>query len=173
MKHLRFNIPFTTALFATALLCLSFNPVASFAKESGAAPAWELKDLEGKTVKSSDFKGKVVILDFWATWCPPCRAEIPHFVDLQKTYGDKGLTVIGVSLDEGGPKVVKEFSQKFKVNYPMVMGNDKIVSDYGGVEGIPTTFVIDRQGRIVNKHVGYADKETFEKEIKPLLQAGS
>jgi thiol-disulfide isomerase/thioredoxin len=88
-----------------------------------AAPAWELKDLNGNAVKLSDFKGKVVILDFWATWCPPCRAEIPHFVELQDKYGKQGLVIVGISLDEGGPGVVSSFVKANKINYPIVMGN--------------------------------------------------
>jgi thiol-disulfide isomerase/thioredoxin len=110
-----------------------------------AAPEWQLSDVDGKAVKLSDFKGKVVILDFWATWCPPCRAEIPGFVAIQKKYADKGFTMIGVSLDQQGPSVVKSFMHSFGMNYPVVMGNPKIVVDYGGITAIPTTFVIDRR----------------------------
>ncbi len=133
------------------------------------APAWELKDLDGKTVKMADYKGKVVILDFWATWCPPCKKEIPGFINLQKKYGDKGLVVVGVSLDEGGPAVVKPFAQKMGINYPLVMGDQKTAAAFGGIEAIPTTFVIDRDGNVVTGHQGYADEATFESEIKPLL----
>jgi thiol-disulfide isomerase/thioredoxin len=133
------------------------------------APQWELTNVEGKLVKLSDFHGKVVILDFWATWCGPCRVEIPHFVELQKQYGDKGLTVIGVSLDEQGPEVVKKFIKRLGVNYPIVIGNQKAVEAYGGIDALPTTFVIDRQGRIVSEHIGYDDKTAFEKEIQSLL----
>ena len=145
----------------------------AFAQEAPAArppaPDWELTDLNGRTTKSSDFHGKVLILDFWATWCAPCRVEIPHFVELQKQYGDKGLTVIGVSLDEQGQEVVKKFVKRLGVNYAIVMGNEKVVEAYGGIDAIPTTFVIDRQGRIVSPHMGYDDKKVFEKEIQSLL----
>jgi thiol-disulfide isomerase/thioredoxin len=133
-----------------------------------AAPVWELKDVEGKTVKSTDFKGKVVILDFWATWCGPCVAEIPSFIELHKQYEKDGLVIIGVSVDDGTP-VVKKFIGSKKVNYPIVMGNDSITAAFGGVEGIPTTFVIDRDGKIVSKHIGLTEKAEFEREIKPLL----
>ena len=142
---------------------------AADAPTSSKAPAWELKDTDGKLVKSSDFAGKVVILDFWATWCPPCKAEIPGFVELQKKYGEKGLVVVGVSLDGQGPGVVKPFMKQFGMNYPVVMGDAKIVQDFGGIRGIPTTFIIDRSGNAVARYVGYAPKETFEKEITPLL----
>lgn len=162
----------TCAAFTSVIGLPSFIPSAQAADVSAsskAAPAWELKDVNGKTVKASDFDGKVVILDFWATWCPPCKAEIPGFVELQKQYGDKGLVVIGISLDEQGSAVVKPFMKQFEMNYPVVMGDAKIVQDFGGMEGLPTTFIIDRTGNIVASHVGYAPKETFEKEITPLL----
>jgi thiol-disulfide isomerase/thioredoxin len=156
-------------LAAVALICLGM--VSGFAQDVARTPApeWQLNGLNGKTVKFSDFRGNVVILDFWATWCAPCRVEIPHFVELQKQYGAKGLTIIGVSLDEQGPEVVKKFVKQFGVNYPIVMGNRKVVEDYGGVVAVPTTFVIDREGRIVSRHMGYDDKEIFEKEIQSLL----
>jgi thiol-disulfide isomerase/thioredoxin len=158
-------------LLPLGLICLETAP--AFAQEASSAktPAagWQLNDLNGKMVKSSDFRGKVVILDFWATWCVPCRVEIPHFVELQKQYGDKGLTVIGVSLDERGVEVVKKFAKRFSVNYPIVIGNEKVAEEYGGIDAIPTTFVIDRQGRIVSRHIGYDDKAAFEKEIQLVL----
>ncbi len=150
----------------TLLLSLLLLPLLAFGQ---SAPTWELKSVDGKTVKSSEFKDKVLILDFWATWCPPCVKEIPGFIELQKEYGDKGLVVIGVSLDQDGPGVVRKFMDKMNVNYPIVMGDDKIVEDFGGIEGIPTTFIIDKSGKIVNKHVGYVEKSVFEDEIKPLL----
>jgi thiol-disulfide isomerase/thioredoxin len=136
---------------------------------AAAAPAWDLKDVKGDSVKLSDFKGKVVILDFWATWCPPCRAEIPHFIGLQEKYGKQGLVVVGVSVDEGGPDVVSSFVKANKINYPIVLGNLDVAQLYDATEGIPTTFVIDRTGNIVAKHLGFTDLEVFEKEIKSVL----
>jgi thiol-disulfide isomerase/thioredoxin len=160
-----------TRFLTIGLFCLEM--ASALAQEASPAktpaPDWELTDLNGKLVKFSDFRGHVLILDFWATWCAPCRIEIPHFVELQKQYGDKGLTVIGVSLDEQGPEVVKKFVKRLGVNYAIVVGNQKVVEAYGGVYAIPTTFVIDRQGRIVSEHMGYDDKEVFEKEIQSLL----
>ncbi|HVY71604.1 MAG TPA: redoxin domain-containing protein [Verrucomicrobiae bacterium] len=159
-------------LFCAVTLFGSRQPATAAASGSRkAAPAWELKDVDGKKVKSSDFKGKVVILDFWATWCGPCRAEIPSFIELHKQYEKDGLVVIGVSLDDGS-KPVKKFIASEKINYPIVMGNDSVTGDFGGVEVIPTTFVIDRDGKIVSKHVGVTQKAEFEAEIKPLLAAG-
>jgi thiol-disulfide isomerase/thioredoxin len=171
LPSLGIAILFAGAFFALALTSLRplFRSPASNALTSSKAPAWELKDPDGKLVKSSDFEGKVVILDFWATWCPPCKAEIPGFIELQKQYGEKGLVVVGVSLDEQGPAVVKSFITQFGMNYPVVMGDAKIVQDFGGIRAIPTTFIIDRSGKIVARHIGFAPKETFEKKIIPLF----
>jgi thiol-disulfide isomerase/thioredoxin len=139
------------------------------APKAGPAPGWELKNLDGKSVRLSDFKGKVVILDFWATWCPPCREEIPHFVELQTKYKDKGLVVVGISLDEGGPAVVSSFVAAQKINYPIVMGNETVSTAYGNIQAIPTTFVIDPNGDIVGRHEGFTEESVFESEIQKLL----
>lgn len=135
----------------------------------GPAPAWRLQDINGKAVSSDDFKGKVVVLDFWATWCGPCRMEIPGYTELMKKYGKDGFTIVGVSVDQGGPDVVKEFVQKNGVNYPMVMADEKIVADFGGVEAIPTTFLIDRTGQIRDRKVGAEETAEYERKIKSLL----
>lgn len=134
------------------------------------APGWELQDLDGKTVHASDFKGKVVVLDFWATWCPPCRAEIPGFVELQKKYQAQGVAVIGVSVDQASADTVKAFAEKLGINYPVVLTDAKIEAAYGGVDGLPTTFVIDRSGRIVKQYLGFTEKSEIESEIQPLLK---
>ena len=118
-----------------------------------AAPTWALVDLAGKPVTSESFKGKVVIVDFWATWCGPCRAAIPHLIELQKVYKDKGFEVVGVSLDQQGPAVVQSFVDKNSIQYTIAMGNQKIVSDFGGVRGIPTAFIISQDGKIFRKIV--------------------
>ena len=133
------------------------------------APDWQLKGLDGKTIHSGDFKGKVVILDFWATWCGDCRAEIPSFIALQKQYEKQGLVVIGASVDEGGANVVKPFAQKLGMNYTVGLADDQVQQAFGGIEATPTTFVIDRGGHIVKKHLGLTEKDEFEAEIKPLL----
>lgn len=135
-----------------------------------AAPAWAAKDLTGAEVKSDQFKGKVVVVDFWATWCPPCRAEIPGYVELMKKYGKDGLVIVGVSMDEAGPAVVKAFSDKFGVNYPMVMGDDKVLAAFGGIEALPTTFLIDRNGQIRDRKVGAEATEDYEKKIVGLMK---
>ncbi|HVU34324.1 MAG TPA: TlpA disulfide reductase family protein [Opitutaceae bacterium] len=135
----------------------------------GPAPAWKLKDLDGHTVSSDQFKGKVLVVDFWATWCPPCREEIPGYVDLYKKYGKDGLAIVGVSLDQTGVQGVKDFVTKYGVAYPVVMGDDAVVSAFGGMEAIPTTFLIDRDGRIRDKKVGAEPTDEYERKIKAIL----
>ena len=134
-----------------------------------SAPSFTLQDLNGKQVSLSDFKGKVVILDFWATWCPPCVKEIPHFIELYEQYKDQGFAIVGISLDRKGISVVKSFAQKYRVNYPILMADGQVDKAYGGIPGIPTTFVIDSAGNIRQKYVGYRDKAVFEADIKALL----
>ena len=159
----------TFLLLAGSALFFCGEPTLEAASKT-AAPDWQLSDVDGKPVKLSDFKGKVVILDFWATWCPPCRAEIPGFIAIQTKYANKGFTMIGVSLDEQGPSVVKPFMRKVGMNYPVVMGTPKVAGDYGGIQAIPTTFVIDRQGNVVAAYQGFTDQSTFESVIGPLLE---
>ena len=135
--------------------------------EGSVAPAFVLPDLSGKTVSLSELKGHVVILDFWATWCPPCRREIPDFVNLQNEYGSRGLQIVGIALDE--QEKVQAFASQHGMNYPVLIGSDDVVRRYGGIDGIPTTFVIDRKGKIVGRFEGFQSKEIFEEEIKKLL----
>jgi cytochrome c biogenesis protein CcmG/thiol:disulfide interchange protein DsbE len=132
------------------------------------APDFALPQPDGPDLRLSSYRGKVVLLDFWATWCDPCREEIPHLVELQQRYGDRGLQVIGVSMDDSADPV-RPFYQQFHMNYPVVMGTAKTGELYGGVLGLPITFLIDRDGRIYSKHIGATDAAVFEKEIKSLL----
>jgi peroxiredoxin len=146
----------------------ALKPSLPLAEISGAAPAFTLPDLKGVPVSLASLRGKVVVLDFWATWCPPCRREIPDFISLQSQYGAKGLQVVGVALDE--PEAVKAFAAQSRMNYPVLLGTDDIARMYGGITGIPTTFIIDKSGKIVNRFEGFRPKEVFEKEILKLLQ---
>jgi cytochrome c biogenesis protein CcmG/thiol:disulfide interchange protein DsbE len=136
-----------------------------------AAPEFSLKDADGRTVTLADYKGKVVLLNFWATWCGPCRIEIPWFVEFEQKYKDRGFAVLGVSMDEEGWEVVKPYIEKSKVNYRMLMGNDSIAAMYGGVDSLPTTFVLDAAGRIASTHVGLVSRSDYENEIVQLLDA--
>lgn len=133
------------------------------------APEFLLKDVDGIERRLSDFRDKVLIIDFWATWCPPCRQEIPHFIDLYNKYKDEGLEVIGIALDLPGDKVVPAFVSKNNVNYTVLLGNQEVSDLYGGIGAIPTTFIVDKEGKIRKKYIGYNEKEVFERDIKELL----
>ena len=133
------------------------------------APEFTLLDINGNKVNLSDFKGKVVILDFWATWCPPCIAEIPHFIELYDEYKNRGLEVIGISVDWNGQRVVPPFAKESGINYILLLGDDEVADLYGGIISIPTTFILDREGGIRKRYMGYRDKEVFERDIKELL----
>jgi peroxiredoxin len=129
-----------------------------------------LKDMDGASVRLADFKGKVLVLNFWATWCPPCKAEIPGIIEVHSKYKDKGVVILGISEDDD-PQTLKTFSTEWKINYPMLVGRDedKLFDAYGPLYGIPTTVFIGRDGAICGRHVGPATMEEFEKEIKTLL----
>lgn len=145
------------------------HPVKSLG-ERKQAPEFELKDSEGKSVKLSDYKGKVVLLNFWATWCGPCKIEIPWFVDFETQLKDKGFAVLGVALDEEGWDVVKPYIQSKKVNYRVLMGTDQVAQLYGGVESLPTSFILDRDGKVARVHIGLVGKGQYLNEINQLLE---
>lgn len=134
------------------------------------APDFTLKSTDGKTVKLSDYRGKVVIVDFWATWCPPCKAEIPDFIKLYSRHKDGGFQMIGISLDEGGLKDVVPFMKEYGINYPIVLGTEEVVSAYGGIRGIPTTFVIDKKGYVRGAFEGYRPASVFANLIQQLTK---
>jgi cytochrome c biogenesis protein CcmG/thiol:disulfide interchange protein DsbE len=138
---------------------------------SKPAPDFTLTDATGETVKLSDQKGKVVLLNFWATWCGPCKVEIPWFMNFQQQYKDRNFTVLGVAFDDDGWTAVKPYIAEHKINYRVVVGNDALDKAYGGVESLPTTFLIGRDGRVASKHVGLVSKSTYQEEIARLLQA--
>ena len=159
--------------FSSILLLAHFNIAPANASQNNIigkpAPSFKLLDLNGKEVSSSSYKGKVVILDFWATWCPPCVKEIPHFIELYDKYKDQGLEIIGISVDQQGTGIVKAFKQRYKINYPILMADRQVATAYGNIRSIPTTFVIDKSGNIQRVYVGYRDKAVFEADIKELL----
>lgn len=134
------------------------------------APAFALQDLEGNTVRLSDSDGQIRIVDFWATWCPPCAAEIPHFKALAEKYGKEGVTIIGVSIDQIDSSALQAFSKDKGINYQILRGTLQTLKDYGNIQSIPTTFVIDQQGHIFSRHEGYRPQEVFEKDILALLK---
>ena len=139
-------------------------------KEGRLAPDFDLASLDGRQISLSEFRGKVVILDFWATWCKPCKLELPHFVALQQEFDKEVLQIIGISLDKVSSDEVASFVKEWKIPYIVVMGNGEVARSYGGIRGIPTTFVIDKQGNIYKKYIGYRDKEIFERDVRALLE---
>jgi peroxiredoxin len=137
-------------------------------------PKFNLKDADGKVVQPVDYKGKVVLLDFWATWCGPCKVEIPWFIDFERQFKDQGFAVLGVSMDEDGWSAVKPYVQNMKMNYRILLGNDDVSAAYGGLDALPTTLLIDRQGKIASVHEGVSmGKEEFKNAIVQLLESHS
>jgi cytochrome c biogenesis protein CcmG/thiol:disulfide interchange protein DsbE len=133
------------------------------------APEFELPDVNGGTLKLSDLRDKVVLVNFWATWCAPCEIETPWFVEFDKKYGESGLEIVGISLDEGGVEPVKEFMAKYSIEYNIVMGNEETAQNFGGVIGLPTTFLVDQQGKFYSMHRGLVSKDIYVEEIEELL----
>ena len=133
------------------------------------APDVELPDLSGAKLRLRDLKDKVLLVNFWATWCAPCELEIPWFIDFDKKYREQGLEIVGISLDEEGPEVVKRFVDKKKMTYKVVMGDDKATEAFGGVIGLPTTFLVDRNGKFYSMHRGLVGKDIVEEELLELL----
>jgi len=133
------------------------------------APDFELKSLDGKNVKLSDFRGKAVLLNFWATWCGPCKIEMPWFVELQKQYGPDGLQIVGVAMDDSSDQEIAKFTQEMGVNYPILLGKESVGQSYGGVDVLPTTFFVDRDGKLVAREFGLQSRSVFVDHIKESL----
>src|SRR5215471_19664868 len=163
-------------IYGIVALCLLGLYLASRRTAQRAQPSasgnlaadFTVTDLDGKKLSLSDYKGKVVLLDFWATWCAPCREEIPHFVEMQQKLGPQGFQVIGISMDDEA-KPVKEFYQQYRINYPLAVGDDKLAQSFGGVLGLPVNFLIDREGRIVKKYLGATEVSVFDQDVADLL----
>jgi thiol-disulfide isomerase/thioredoxin len=171
-------------LFAAAIAVAGFSGCGTKSSGSPAPrvlanePVVTFKDLQGKDVPLESLKGKVVVVNFWATWCEPCRVEIPWMIGYQQKYADKGFTMLGVAMDEDGKTSVDPFLQttKFDVggqqtamNYPIVLGNDDIADKFGGMLGLPTSIVISRDGKIVKRYIGLVNEADLDKQIKDLL----
>jgi thiol-disulfide isomerase/thioredoxin len=165
--------PILFTLLGAALLALGACKPADAADRAlpvvAKAPAWKLMDLAGREVGAASLQGKVVVVDFWATWCGPCVGEIPSYIALQKKYGANGLVIVGLSVDEGGPAVVKEFAAKKGMNYPVAMADEATIAAFGSFEAIPTTFLIDRHGNIRHQKTGAMEAGEYEKLVRSLL----
>jgi len=150
-----FLIPISLVLF----VLVSADNACAVKQNSSEAPDFALTDLNGTAISLSDYEGKVLFLNFWATWCPPCRAEIPDFIEVYNEYKDKGLEILGISVDQIGPDKVSDFAKKNKMNYPVAMATQELFQDYQPPRAIPTTLVIDGGGKIQYKKVGLMSKQ--------------
>jgi len=161
---------FLVATLVTLLLCECGSQEDQSRFASRAAPDFSLKDLNGGICRLADLRGRVVLLNFFATWCGPCRQEIPDFVRLYEGFKDKGLEIIGVSLDQEGEAVLRPFIEHYRISYPILLGTTEVVLDYGGIKGIPTTFLIDHNGIISNYFVGLRPGYVIEESVRKLLK---
>ena len=167
------------ALVVTLMLYAGFHvarpsgdPSASVNFKDQIAPDFELKALDGATVHLTDYRGKAVLLNFWATWCEPCKIEMPWFVELQKKYGPQGLQVVGIAMDDASEQDIAKFAQKMGVDYPVLIGKESVGEAYGGVPYLPLTFYIDRSGKVTSKVPGLRSRSDIEDNIKKALSQG-
>lgn len=177
MRSVRFRVIMAGAALALALMATT--TAQALLSEGKNAPSFKLTSIDGKTVSLSDLRkdparkgaNRVVLLDFWATWCPPCRKATPHLQKLHEKYGNKGLVVVGLALDKGGADDVKPFVKKHKLTYTILVDSSSKVARQYGVRGIPTAYIIDKKGVIRNIHVGYSPglEKDLEKEVQALL----
>ncbi|MFZ5765970.1 MAG: TlpA disulfide reductase family protein [Thermodesulfobacteriota bacterium] len=157
--------------FRLACFVLFFSALFSFsALAATAMPSFTLESAnDGKSIDSAQFKGKVVLVTFFATWCPPCMQEIPSLISLQDEYGKSGFSVVAISVDQGGARPVKRVMEKTGINYPVLMADNKVTRDFGGIVGIPTSFLINRDGNIVKSYPGYVTHSVLAADIKQIL----
>ena len=164
MKVVKFFVVFAMLFFSVSW----FSP--SQARSINKVPDFSLPAVPGKKpVDMRDYKGKVVLLTFWATWCGPCVQEIPSLISLQKEFGSDGFAVIAISMDQGGDSLVGKMIKKTGINYPVVMGNAKVSQDFGGIFGIPTSFLVSRSGKVVKRYNGWVSHDVLEKDIKRVI----
>ena len=172
MKLNRLQVLILLTVLAVIVILAKYTSTSNSSVENvRPAPQFSLANLDGKNVSLKDFADKVMVVDFWATWCGPCREEIPHLNKLYENYRGKGVVVVGISMDAEGPEVVKQFAKELRMEYPVVMGDENVQQDFGGIVGLPTTFIIDRKGNIVKKYTGYqpAIMQDMEQTIKELM----
>ena len=178
MKKFAQRTLFAAALATTGFLGLAACKPASAGSSATAykalpaanpAPEWKLTDLNGKPLNSSDFKGKILVIDFWATWCPPCVHEIPGYIEFQKKHAGDKVVLVGLSLDEGPADAVKKFANAKGINYPVAIAPQELLLQFASVEGIPATFIVDRDGKLRFMKVGAAPIEDLEKTVASLL----
>ncbi|MGA6988256.1 MAG: TlpA disulfide reductase family protein [Terriglobales bacterium] len=136
------------------------------------APDFELQTLDGKNLKLSDLRGKAVLLNFWATYCGPCKIEMPWFVELQNEYGPQGFQIIGVAMDDASTEDIAKFAKEMGVNYPILLGKESVAVSYGGVNALPTTFFLDRDGKLIAREFGLQSRSVFVDHIKRALSQG-
>lgn len=159
------------SILIMALLCLGIL----FALPVQGAPVDHMPKFalpsvtDGKIVNSDEYKGKILLINFFATWCPPCRQEMPHLQKMHDKYGPEGFAVLAISVDDGGPRIVNKLVQKMGLTYPVVLADDKVSFDFGGIIGIPTTFLVNREGRILKRFDGYIPHDIVEKELKKVF----
>jgi len=158
-----------TPLIALAFVALALAPVSTASAGDVKAPSFSVKGVDGHTVKSSEFKNRPLVVDFWATWCAPCRASMPHLSELQERYAKEGLAIVGMSVDETGPKLVERFAKGLGVKFTIAMANDETLDAFGPIRSIPTTFFINRKGEIVRRVVGFVDSETMDGYVQEIL----
>ena len=175
-KNRRLKIALAIALFSIAVGC--DRTTVAPKGEQKPAPTVSFQNLDGQTVNLAQYRGKVVLVNFWATWCEPCRSEIPELIRFQNEYASKGFTVLGVAMDQEGKSVVAPFAarpqfevngQKVAMNYPIVLGNDDVATKFGGIIGLPTSFLISRHGNIVEQVIGVINEQSTNQLIQKLL----